>query len=104
MKKKRPNLAACMVDQNKIIVKHDQAAGEFFVDLNLLDLGNDKAVLQYRMINENSVDFYQTFVPRLARGKGIAEALVEQGLAWAKAQNYEQHASCWYVQKRLSAS
>ena len=28
-----------------------------------------------------------------------AEKLVRAGLAWAKSQNYELHASCWYVAK-----
>lgn len=102
MKKERPIIT------KDIIVNHDQVASEFFVDLSFLDLGllglgDEKAVLKYRMDSESSVDFYNTFVPRLARGRGIAEALVEAGLAWATEKNYEQHASCWYVQKSLSA-
>ncbi|MGL4641014.1 MAG: GNAT family N-acetyltransferase, partial [Shewanella sp.] len=30
-----------------------------------------------------------------------AERLVRHGLKWAKAQNVEIQASCWYVQKFL---
>jgi predicted GNAT family acetyltransferase len=101
MKKVRPIIT------KEIVVNHDQAASEFFVDLSLLDLGllgsgDERAALKYRMDGACSVDFYNTFVPRLARGRGIAEALVDAGLAWATEKNYEQRASCWYVQKHLS--
>jgi predicted GNAT family acetyltransferase len=106
MKKVRPIIT------KEIVVNHDQAASEFFVDLSLLDLGlldpsllgsgDERAALKYRMNGACSVDFYNTFVPRLARGRGIAEALVDAGLAWATEKNYEQRASCWYVQKHLS--
>lgn len=101
MKKERP------VITKEIIVNHDQVASEFFVDLGSLDSGllgsgDERAVLKYRMDSACSVDFYNTFVPRLARGRGIAEALVDAGLAWATEKNYEQRASCWYVQKHLS--
>lgn len=101
MKKVRPIIT------KEIVVNHDQAASEFFVDLSLLDAsllgsGDERAALKYRMNGACSVDFYNTFVPRLARGRGIAEALVDAGLAWATEKNYEQRASCWYVQKHLS--
>lgn len=85
-----------------IVVDHDTTAGEFFVALSHLNLGEEKATLKYRMSGNNTVDFYSTFVPRKARGRGIAEALVEVGLAWAKKTQYKQQASCWYVKKSLS--
>lgn len=102
MKKKRPVL------EQQIVVNHDQAASEFFVDLSLLDLDllgtdDEKAVLKYRLDKVNRVDFYNTFVPKLARGKGIAEALADAALAWATKNNFEQRASCWYVQKHLDS-
>jgi|AntAceMinimDraft_1070359.scaffolds.fasta_scaffold193951_2 predicted GNAT family acetyltransferase len=102
MKKQRPVL------EQQIVVNHDQATSEFFVDLSLLDLDllgpdDEKAVLKYRLDKVNRVDFYNTFVPKLARGKGIAEALVEAALAWADKNNFEQRASCWYVQKHLDS-
>ncbi|MGL5391371.1 MAG: N-acetyltransferase, partial [Shewanella sp.] len=33
--------------------------------------------------------------------KGLAERLVRQGLKWAKEQEMQITASCWYVQKFL---
>lgn len=67
----------------------------------IVELPNDPAVLEYTMLNSNTVDFTHTFVPFRARGKGHAEALVEAGLSWAKAQGFTIQASCWYVDKFL---
>lgn len=62
----------------------------------------DEAVLSYRLFNNagiEAIDFYSTYVPPAFRGQGFAEKLVRAGLKWAKAQNFELHASCWYVAK-----
>lgn len=59
-----------------------------------------EARIKYRLDNER-IDFYSTFVPPEARGKGIAEALVRQALDWAKSEQLQVLASCWYVQKFL---
>ena len=71
-----------------------------------VDTDGKEAVLQYRLLgtesaNRDAVDFTSTYVPEELRGQGIAEALVRRGLSWARAQNYEIRASCWYVQKFL---
>ena len=47
------------------------------------------------------IDFTHTYVPFALRGQGLAERLVEVGLAWAKEQGYQIEASCWYVKKFL---
>lgn len=73
-----------------------QAAQQRFV----LQLDGTEAVLNYAL-NGNNIDFHHTFVPPAFRGKGLAEQLVRHGLAWAKAQQYQLTASCWYVQKFL---
>jgi predicted GNAT family acetyltransferase len=107
MKKQRP------LAEQKIVVNHDQVANEFFVDLQRLNLdlssldllasGDEKAVLKYRIDADSCVDFYNTFVPKLARGRGVAEALVDAALVWATKNNLEKRASCWYVQKYLDS-
>ncbi|MEH8017351.1 N-acetyltransferase [Rheinheimera muenzenbergensis] len=66
----------------------------------VLQLAGAEAVLDYK-VQGNSVDFHHTFVPPQFRGKGLAEQLVRHGLAWAKSQQYQLSASCWYVQKFL---
>lgn len=66
----------------------------------VLQLDGAEAVLDYA-VNGNSINFHHTFVPPAFRGKGLAEKLVRHGLAWAKQQQYQLSASCWYVQKFL---
>lgn len=61
------------------------------------------AMLAYEL-QGNKINFYSTFVPVEFRGQGIAEKLVRTGIAWAKEQGYELHASCWYVKKFLKQS
>lgn len=60
-------------------------------------LGHISAVLEYRLLSEQNVDFTRTYVPSEFRGQGYAEALVKQGLAWAEQQRLKVQASCWYV-------
>ncbi|HEX5792147.1 MAG TPA: GNAT family N-acetyltransferase [Rheinheimera sp.] len=66
----------------------------------VLHLNGAEAVLDYA-ITGNVINFQHTFVPVEFRGKGLAEQLVRHGLAWAKTQQYQITASCWYVQKFL---
>jgi predicted GNAT family acetyltransferase len=70
----------------------------------VLSKSGSECVLDYRLMEIPSgqkVDFTHTYVPSELRGKGLAELLVEAGLAWAKEQGYEIEASCWYVNQRL---
>ena len=58
-----------------------------------------EAVLEYKMLDDNRIDFVHTFVPPECRGQGVAEKLVRSGLRWARQQQYNISASCWYVAK-----
>ncbi len=60
-----------------------------------------EAMLEYKMLTGNVIDFTYTFVPENLRGHGIAEELVRTGLAWAREQGYTIEASCWYVRRFL---
>lgn len=62
-----------------------------------------ECVLDYELHtgSELMIDFTHTYVPFALRGQGLAERLVEVGLAWAKEQGYQIEASCWYVKKFL---
>lgn len=66
----------------------------------VLQLDGAEAVLDYALSGD-SINFHHTFVPPAFRGKGLAEKLVRHGLAWARQQQYQISASCWYVQKFL---
>ena len=67
----------------------------------LVQTNGDEAVLEYRLLPDNGVDFTRTFVPEELRGQGIAEKLVRTGLAWARDQGYEIQSGCWYVARFL---
>ncbi|MCR4534007.1 N-acetyltransferase [Shewanella xiamenensis] len=79
----------------EITVEHQQDKQRFVIPVD-----GHEAVLEYRLTGQH-IDFSRTFVPDELRGKGLAERLVRHGLKWAKAQDYEIAASCWYVQKFL---
>jgi predicted GNAT family acetyltransferase len=55
------------------------------------------AMLEYLPVGQGLVDFYHTYVPDGNRGRGVAAALVEAGVAWAGAQGARVIPSCWYV-------
>ena len=80
----------------EITVEHQQDKQRFVIPVD-----GHEALLEYRL-NGQHIDFNRTFVPDELRGKGLAERLVRNGLKWAKAQDYEIEASCWYVQKFLT--
>lgn len=67
----------------------------------VIAVDGSEAVLDYRLIGNDKVDFYRTFVPSEGRGRGVAEQLVRVGLAWAEQQSLTIQASCWYVEKFL---
>ena len=89
-------------------IQHDIERQRF-----VLLVEGSEAVLEYRLLAgskatqitvtepsaSNGIDFTYTFVPPALRGGGIAEKLVRTGLSWARAQEYEIQASCWYVQR-----
>ncbi|QYK09249.1 GNAT family N-acetyltransferase [Shewanella mangrovisoli] len=79
----------------EVVVEHQQDQQRFVIPVD-----GHEAVLEYRL-NGQHIDFNRTFVPDELRGKGLAERLVRHGLKWAKAQDFEIEASCWYVQKFL---
>lgn len=59
------------------------------------------AELDYVLSGENNINFTHTFVPPELRGGGRAKKLVDAGLDWARENNKEIEADCWFVQKIL---
>ena len=56
-----------------------------------------KAVLEYRTVDEKTVDFCHTFVPDELRGKGVAAVLAKAAFAYAKEQQLQVIPSCSYI-------
>jgi predicted GNAT family acetyltransferase len=83
------------VSAEQVIHKPDQCS---FV----ADCDGAQALLTYRMLDNHTVDFNHTYVPKSARGTGIAAKLVNTASAWAHQNGYTIKASCWYAHKILS--
>ena len=54
----------------------------------------EEAELAYSTPAPHLLDFTHTFVPETARGKGVADKLIEAGLQFAADNNYQVRASC----------
>ncbi len=67
----------------------------------VMQLDGQQAVLEYKLLPDNAIDFIRTFVPEALRGQGIAEKLVRTAIAWAREQGYDMQASCWYASRFL---
>jgi predicted GNAT family acetyltransferase len=79
-----------------IIIAHQTELQRFVSRID-----GEESVLEYRLLPDQGIDFTRTFVPEVLRGQGIAEQLVRTGIAWARQQEYEMQASCWYVKRFL---
>lgn len=73
-------------------ILHDQQNQRF-----TLVFDGQEANLQYRMVNDNTVDFYRTYVPEAFRGQGVAQRLVQAGFDWVEQAGFDMQASCSYV-------
>ena len=67
----------------------------------IVQTGDGEALLEYRLLQDNGIDFTRIFVPEPFRGQGTAEKLARAGLGWAREQGYEIQASCWYMARFL---
>ena len=65
------------------------------------DCYGQQALLTYRLLGGSRVDFNHTFVPKAARGSGIAVKLVTTAAQWARDQGLAIEASCWFARKVL---
>ncbi len=75
---------------------HDPAAHRF-----ILAYPEGEASLDYEYNGDKQVVFTHTFVPSTLRGRGVAEALVRTGLAWAQSNRFVIEAGCSYVARFL---
>lgn len=66
------------------------------------DCNGAQALLTYRLMSDSRVDFNHTYVPKAARGSGVAAKLVKSADRWAQEQGLSVQASCWYARKVLN--
>lgn len=80
-----------------VTVTHDQKYQQFTIAL-----GDDDAELAYAMPTPQVLDFTHTYVPEAARGKGLANKLIAEGLRYAAENGYRVVASCPAVANYLN--
>lgn len=73
----------------EIVIDHDPEGQEFTVALE-----QEQAELSYAKPEERVIDFQHTFVPASFRGKGVANQLIQAGLAYAREQEWQVLATC----------
>ena len=56
-----------------------------------------KALLEYRKVDEHSIDIHHTYVPNELRGQGVAGVLAQTALDYAKQQQLKVIPSCSYI-------
>jgi len=62
-------------------------------------LGEEEAELAYATPAPDVLNFTHTYVPEKARGRGIANELIKEGLRYAEENNFKVIASCPVVAK-----
>lgn len=77
-----------------IAVAHEEEYQQFTVVLE-----EEEAELAYALPEPGLINFTHTYVPESARGKGIANQLIEAGLRHAEENNLKVIASCPVVAK-----
>lgn len=63
----------------------------------VLALDDAEALLEYRMVAPDVIDFVHTYTPSALRGRGVAGKLVAAGVAHARERGWRVIGSCSYV-------
>lgn len=74
-------------------VSHNEQAGSFEVFVE-----GHRAHLDYRKVDEKTLDYCHTFVPDALRGKGLAAVVTAAALEYARDNGFEVIPSCSYVE------
>ena len=55
------------------------------------------SILEYRVVDAQTLDFHHTYVPNELRGRGVAAVLAQAAFAYAKQHHYTVIPSCSYI-------
>ena len=78
-------------------IVHEEKYQQFTVTLG----DEEEAELAYARPYDKEIDFTHTFVPESARGKGIAQQMIEEGLCFARDNGFLVIATCPVVAKYI---
>jgi len=77
-------------------IKHDKKNQRFYAEKN-----HKESELLYKKIDEQTLDYYSTYVPESLREQGIAGQVTEYALQYAKDNHYQVVPSCPYVKSYI---
>ncbi len=80
----------------KIDILHNKDEKKFFCIIDGFE-----AHMMYREIDDNTLDYYHTYVPNKLRGQKIAQKIVNEAVKFALSENKKIIPSCSYVQAYL---
>jgi uncharacterized protein len=72
-----------------VTVQHEKNYQQFTIKFN-----DEDAELAYSKPSDGIIDFTHTYVPQSARGQGVAQLLVKEGLQYADENKLRVIASC----------
>lgn len=75
-------------------IRHDEDNRRF-----VIDLGDGEAVLDYTRVDDDTLNYRSTRVPRAHRGEGIAGELTEFALEYARKHGLRVVPGCSYVER-----
>jgi predicted GNAT family acetyltransferase len=73
-------------------IRHEPQAQRF-----VIDSAGVTALIQYRRLDDQTLDFNHTYVPPALRGGGIASQLTDHALRYAREHGYKVVPSCPFV-------
>ena len=73
-------------------IQHDALAHRFTLDLN-----GTQAVLDYRELDAQTLDYFRTFVPNALRGGGLASRLTDHALRYAREHGLKIVPTCPFI-------
>lgn len=73
-------------------IHHDQARRRFAADVD-----RGEAVVDYDLLDADTLDLRRTFVSEELRGEGLASQVVQYALDWARHHDKKIVATCSYV-------
>jgi predicted GNAT family acetyltransferase len=86
------------ITSDSISIVHDLSRNVFrAMSSDGIEIGH----LEYRLIDNEVVDFCHTFTRPEAQGKGVAGRMVKAGLDWAQQRRMRVIGSCSYVESFL---
>ncbi len=77
----------------EIKILHDINEKKFYCIIDGIE-----AHMMYKEIDDNTLDYYHTYVPNELRGQKIAQKIVNEAVKFALSENKKIIPSCSYVQ------